>query len=233
MGLPNLGHSNIAKTLSNYVKIAGCPIGASIALDPSNTDNIQALTDLVTGMDCYEEANVDFIEINLSCPIVKNLTSSESDVNKDANKDSNIDTKTAEQLNFISENFLKKRNRNLPVIIKFSNDINPNTLTELVDLLIDLDFDGINIGNTSTEYDRYAELMNKDDVKNYKNFTTSIGGGLSGKILKNNSLEKCSIASKHIGSKSLRKEFHLIRTGGIENIDDLKASAENGIILNQ
>mgnify|MGYP005857294031 CR=1 FL=1 len=49
MGLPNPGHLDVAKKLSNLTKVQGCPVGASLSLDIGIDDDI-ALNNLVEGL---------------------------------------------------------------------------------------------------------------------------------------------------------------------------------------
>ena len=219
MGLPNKSHHNVAKKLSEYNKISGCPIGVSLAFDPDVNNNEEKIRGLIEGLEMYDKAGVDFIEVNFSCPNV----ASHSDVS-----DSNDI-----ELSQISERFLKKRSRNLPVIAKYSNDISPEIINKTIDNLIDLGYDGINIGNTSTNYRLHIDQIHRSDIKNYRLFTERVGGGLSGSVLKQNSLELCKLAVSHIKTRSLTKEFHCIRTGGIDCGEDILLSQSAGVYLNQ
>ena len=220
MGLPNYGHHFVAKKISEIQKIKNCPIGVSISESPDNAEEIQKIKEVVEGIKLYEKAKVDFIELNLSCPNVQHSGNS-------------IDSFMVDKLTYLSDNFLKNRNRNLPLIVKFSNDINENELCAVIDTLIDLEFDGINIGNTSTRYEHYLPAIHPKDIHNYQKFTTIFGGGLSGEILKNNSLHLSKLAVEHINSKNINKEFNVVRTGGISSSEDIKISQQAGIQLNQ
>ncbi len=222
MGLPNDGHLNVAKKISNISKIKGCPVGASLSLDVEIDENI-ALVNLLQGFKAYEKANVDFLELNESCPNV----SHSSDLKY------NLDENLINRLEYISDNFLKSRTKNLPVIVKLSTDTDLDLLPKLIDLLIDLEFDGINFGNTSTDYKNFEQFCNIKDKKNFEYFHKIFGGGLSGKFLKNKSLLLCKNAINYLNSKSLRKEFNIIRTGGIESYSDIIESRAIGVKLNQ
>ena len=102
-----------------------------------------------------------------------------------------------------------------------------------MDIIIELGFDGINFGNTSTDYLYCKNKLNPNDIKNFDYFVKNFGGGVSGYPLKEKSLLLASEAAIYINSKNLSKEFHVIRTGGIENINDLNESEKSGISLNQ
>lgn len=226
MGLPNNGHQDLKSKIDKIVKIEGCPIGVSLSADPEDTltDKLNGLLD---GLLLFENSQVDFIEINESCP---NVVGHNSNANP-------LDDELLERLHFISDKFLKKRKRNLPVILKFSNDTNPELIPELIKLLIDLEFDGINIGNTSTNYNLYKDYVSMEELNSYKYFTQTYGGGLSGSCLKEISLKLSKIAvqtrNEILQSNNNKKEFHIIRTGGIEGYNDIMQSLDSGISLVQ
>lgn len=222
MGLPNEGHPVVAKRLSQIEKQKGCPVGASIAADSGMNPN-EILSGILEGFELYDRAGVDFIELNESCPNVEHHSSTHNI----------IDTDISSRLVFISEKYLKKRKRNLPVIVKFSNDIETEAIPALIDLLIDLGYDGINIGNTSTRYEYYKKYVSSDDIKNYDYFTTTFGGGLSGKILKENSFEKSKYAAEYISRKNISREFYVVRTGGVCSAMDIIQSQQSGVKLFQ
>lgn len=243
MGLPNNGHKDLKSKIDKINKIYGCPIGVSLSADPEDT-LFDKLKGLLEGLLIFENSQVDFLEINESCP---NVVGHNSNNNP-------LDDELLERLKFISDNFLKKRKRNLPVILKFSNDTNPELVPDLVKLLIDLEFDGINIGNTSTNYKQYQDFVKMEELNSYKYFTQTYGGGLSGSCLKETSLKLSKIAVKtlndikelsinekdnlnyhqyHQQHQQHHKEFHIIRTGGVEGYKDIKESLDAGISLVQ
>jgi dihydroorotate dehydrogenase len=224
MGLPNYGHSHVANKISKIQKFKNCAIGISIAENPVPKNELKTIKEVIEGIKLYEKAGVDFIEVNLSCPNVIHNTCSNSNV---------IDTATIDKLTYLSRNFLKQRNRNLPLLVKYSNDITDEELFAVIEILIDLGFDGINIGNTSTKYEHYLRSIHTKDISNYKKFTQTFGGGLSGKILKENSLHISKLAVEYINKKNINQEFNVIRTGGIETAEDIINSKNAGIKLNQ
>ncbi len=224
MGLPNPGHADIANKLAKINKIKGCPIGASISSD-NGDDELQNLQGVVLGFKLYDKANVDFIELNESCPNVKH-TNGEVD-------SSGLDKHLIERLEYVSKNYLSHRLRNLPVIVKFSNDTDINLVPKLIDLLIDLGFNGINFGNTSTAYQAKRNQIKSKDLALFDYFTNTFGGGMSGNILKEDSLKLCTKAVKYLKTKTFEDEFHIIRTGGVENHSDIIAGLNNEIKLNQ
>lgn len=231
MGLPNIGHFEVAKKLSKIEKLKNCPIGISIASNPDLDNEEQKLQGVLEGFQMFEKANVDFIELNSSCPnVAKDKFADNAPENLECNK---LKPSLVKELTFFSENFLKKRTKNLPVIVKYSNDVQAEILPQLIDLLIELGFDGIVIGNTSTAYDSYVSYFTGYDKILFHYFTSKYGGGLSGEVLKDRSLFLSKIAAAHINKKNLSKEFHCIRTGGISSYEDIVASKGAGILLNQ
>jgi dihydroorotate dehydrogenase len=225
MGLPNEGHAIVAKRLSQIGHKKNCPIGASLAADTGLSEK-DTMDGLIDGLKMYDQAAVCFIEINESCP------NTEHEPNCKINS-SGLDESMISRLEQISKRYLEKRDRQLPVIVKFSNDTLKSQIEPMLDLLIDLKFDGINLGNTSTKYEDYGKFIDKSEKKIFNYFTQNFGGGLSGKFLKDNSFELAKSASDYLKTKKLSHEFNIIRTGGIENADDIKKSEEAGIALNQ
>lgn len=223
MGLPNDGHQKIANVLSKIDKKKGCPIGISISSDPEIEEN-EALKNLISGFNIFDKANVDFIELNESCPNVSH---------HNCDTTGGIDEGLIKRLEFLSENFLKKRNRNLPVIVKFSVETELNQIPTLVKILVDLGFDGVNFGNTAKIYSNYISDIDETELNSYRIFTEQFGGGLSGNPLKNLSLECCKIAIEERNKIKLKSEFGIIRTGGIETKSDLIESNKIGVDLNQ
>ncbi|HPD32845.1 MAG TPA: hypothetical protein P5545_00535 [Bacteroidota bacterium] len=224
LGLPNTGFDEVANRVQHIEKHTGCPIGVSIAADPI-AKGLDALQGVLRGFEIFSNTQADFIELNESCPNVPHEHSQ--------NSNSIIDEKLIERLEWISSNFLKKKSRLLPVIVKFSVDTNYEQVPELVRLLVDLGYDGINFGNTSTDYEYYSQFLKGREKSNFQYFTQKFGGGFSGELLKNRSLELCKIAKQSLTELYPKDEFIVIRTGGISTKEDFKASLENSISLNQ
>jgi dihydroorotate dehydrogenase len=223
MGLPNPGHSLVANKLSQYDKILGCPIGASIASDPL-ANEMDAIGGLIAGLQQYEKAGVDFIEINESCPNVPSHSNTDHGT---------LDKGLINRLESISRSYLSKRNRNLPVIVKLSVDTSESNIPDIIDLLLDLGYDGINLGNTSTKYDTIKSNVNYHEQKLFDHFTHTFGGGVSGSALKGMSLSLCKVATDHLKTKQTKQEFHIIRTGGIESSEDIEQTQKIGVSLSQ
>ena len=216
LGLPNLGDEILSKKVFTQKKIEGCPIGWSVMRSPDFSME-EAQEKLVRSLFLYQKnTQVDFIEINESCPNVKSSSH-------------NI----LARMDFIAEQFLKKRNRHLPVIVKLSNDISENSLIEILHSMIKLGFDGVNLGNTSTDYEALKEQIEDGDLKLYEFFTKQFGGGVGGHVLKSKSLHLSKIAVNELKKINTKREFHIIRTGGIENFEDIKESMDIGVSMNQ
>lgn len=221
LGLPNSGHEVVAKRISKIEKVKNCPIGASLSYDAGDTKEI-ALKNMVLGLQMYEKAGVDFIEINESCPNVEGKS-----------VENNLEPALIDRLEYISQHFITKLNRNLPIIVKLSNDTNINQVESLIKILIDLNYSGANFGNTSTRYKELESFISMKEKHHYYYFYNNFGGGISGEPLKKTSLELSERAVKTVNSISPQREFHIIRTGGISAINDLNQSLNAGIKLNQ
>lgn len=224
LGLPNDGHAVLAGKIRKIEKFKGCPIGISVSSDPDEK-GVEALKSLTEGMQMFVSANVDFIELNESCPNVSHHNCSTNE--------NGLDTEMLLRLEYVNKNFLIKRNKNVPVIVKYSVDTNPDLLQFLIPLLIDYGFDGINLGNTSIDYDEFAKRIKPEEVKAFEFFTQNFGGGVSGNLIKQKSLNLTKTAYSILKKHNLKKEFHIIRTGGIMDKNDLFESKNAGASINQ
>jgi dihydroorotate dehydrogenase len=220
LGLPNPGHAVVAKRFAGLEKVAGCPAGASLTADPDPSLAVEEkLAGLAAGMRLYEEAGADFLEINESCP---NTEAGAEDFGH-----------LEARLRHVAAEFLSRRRRNLPVVVKFSNDTEIAQVPKLLGLLVELGYDGVNFGNTSTAYRALEPAIDVRDRPLYDYFTATFGGGVSGRPLRGLSLELCRAALAEVGRLAPAREFHVWRTGGIESAADVAASAAIGVRLNQ
>ncbi|MCH9647381.1 MAG: hypothetical protein K0U98_04020 [Deltaproteobacteria bacterium] len=217
LGLPNHGHRRVAERLSQLEKVEGCPVGASLTADPEGTEE-ERLEGLVEGMKLYAEAGVDFLEINESCPNTEQGASAEGELFR--------------RLDTVRRRFLEHRDRTLPVVVKFSNDTAIDQLPALMDMLLSLEFDGVNFGNTSTRYDHWRSSIDRSDRPLFDSFRRSFGGGFSGRPLKAVSLGLAERAAHYCQERSTGTEFHVLRTGGVETLEDLTSSQQAGVALN-
>jgi dihydroorotate dehydrogenase len=136
------------------------------------------------------------------------------------------------RLKRIAIEFLAKRRRHLPVVVKLSHNLSENSLEELLTILIKLKYDGVNIGNSSPLYSEIRAHIDPLDYPMFDYFTTTFGGGVSGRVLKERTLSLCTRAVEIVQTLKPAHEFHVIRTGGIENYQDLEASVQAGISFN-
>ncbi len=218
LGLPNDGDEINSKRAFALKKIENCPVGWSIMGSP-DLQGKDKLKHLIDGIKLYEKAGVDFIEINESCPNTLNGRPQDDDL--------------AKRLIYIKDNFLDQRSRRIPIIVKFSNDTEIRQLPILLDILFALGYDGVNFGNTSIAYYKRREKIIESERKLYDFFTRTFGGGVSGRSLKESSLELASRAVEYKRAGAPSQEFHVIRTGGIESWSDIQDSERAGIWLNQ
>ncbi len=234
MGLPNEGCEIVAKRLSMLSKKRGCPIGISLAASPNQEESL-AMQGLIEGLKMFDKAGVDFIEINESCPNVTHNTSI-SEKELDAGEEilsKSIDISLMRRLEHINDKFLKNRRRNLPVILKLSTDIDRKTLVALLDIMLAMNYDGVNLGNTSTDYNACRTMIDKSEHRVFDYFVETFGGGISGAPLKQKSFDLSSFAAEYLKHYPPNREFNVIRTGGIERYEDITASQERGIVLFQ
>lgn len=220
LGLPNLGHRVVADRLADLVRHEGFPIGASVAAPAEDADDEgQRLGFEVAGLQLYEAAGVDFLEINESCPNTEDDTHG-------------VDA-LRQRLVYLRDGFLQRRQRPLPVLVKFSCDTELARVPELVQMLVDLGFDGVNFGNTSIAYKALRPVIARPERGLYDHFVSRFGGGVSGRPLKQRSLDLASAAVAHLRAQPAEQEFHVVRTGGIEGARDISGSRQAGVRLNQ
>jgi dihydroorotate dehydrogenase len=218
MGLPNEGDYVVSRRMRDLKRVEGCPIGVSVTASP-DLQGEEKLYALVKGMGMYQEAGIDFIEMNESCP-----NTGHGRLQDDA---------LSQRLLYVKNKFLDSRSKRPPVIVKFSNDTPSEQVPELVNLLIAYGFDGVNFGNTSINYAKRREKIARRERRMFDYFTSTFGGGVSGEPLKEDSLALCEAAVKQIKILEPAHEFNVVRTGGITDAADIQASVRAGVLLNQ
>ncbi|MCP3957352.1 MAG: hypothetical protein GY719_05825 [bacterium] len=220
LGLPNVGHRAVARRLKRVQRRLGCPVGVSAAIcpDPRLGDEVK-LEQLTAALELYEAVGVDFLEINESCP-------------NTADDPGGLEEMRS-RLATLAERFLARRQRPLPVIVKLSCDTAEDDVSAVVKSLVELGYDGVNFGNTSVDYPRHRAQLEDAETALYDYFTRAFGGGVSGRPLKEDSLRLVSAAAEHLGNHPPEQEFHIIRTGGIEDAEDVRRSLEAGASLCQ
>ena len=224
LGLPNEGDEAVAARLARVAegeRREGCPVGASTAaVEGPGLSEDEAVPALVRALELYERAGVDFLEVNESCPNTGEARPLEEQW-RDLDR----------RLERVAESFLAHRRRPLPVIVKFSVDTDPVQVPQLVDRLVGLGFDGVDFGNTSTDYAGLRGKIAAPERRLFVHFTGRYGGGVSGRPLNERSLGLARAAAEHLRSHPSGREFHVIRTGGIETGRDLAASLAGGASL--
>ena len=216
LGLPNLGDQVLAQINITTNKIKNCPIGWSVMRSPDYNES-EGLAKLIESLWMYHNhPQIDFIEINESCPNIKIGGGS-----------------IIPRLQIIAREFLDKRTRKLPVVVKLSTDLTLDGLAPILEELIRLKFDGINLGNTSIDYANIKPQLNSKDIQTFDYFTQNFGGGVSGLPLKNKSLQLCAEAADLLNKFKPNHEFHIIRSGGIDSLADIEESRAHGTSFNQ
>lgn len=217
LGLPNNGDWE-NHYMTSKGRILSTPVGWSVMGSPDH-EGQEKLKGLVESMKLYNLGGVDFLEINESCPNTSHGKPQDDDI--------------VNRLRYIKENFLDLRKRRLPVIVKFSNDTEIAQIPELLDLLFEFGYDGVNFGNTSTDYKKRRRMIHPEERKLFDYFSKTFGGGVSGAPLRDSSLELATAAVEYMRDGPPTYEFHVIRTGGIETLQDIAESENAGISLNQ
>ena len=186
LGLPNDGHAAVAERLARVVRderVDGCPVGASLAASPGeDRGRASQIAGLLDGLKRYADAGVDFLEINESCP------NTEDAGREPVRQDPLADLRR--RLEQIAEGFLAGRlGPQAAVLVKLSVDTDPGQVPALVALLRELGFAGIDLGNTSTAYAARRGAIAPPERRLYDRFALRFGGGVSGRPLKETSLE--------------------------------------------
>jgi len=205
LGLPNPGIEKVLHDIPG--RREGFPIGISLASE--------SLEDLVTCLKLCEKAGIDFVEINESCPNIKYAG------------------ELTKRLEYLGREFLSRRAKRMPIVVKFSNDLQMEQIPDVLDVLIVYRADGINLGNSSTNYDGLRNKIHTGELKLFDHYTKNFRGGVSGRLLKDNSLQISAVAAEYLKAIPLEREFHVIRTGGIESRQDIEESNKSGISANE
>lgn len=230
LGLPNDGEEAVAARIAEVVRSErreGCPVGVSTAAVDGGGEG-EELTRLLRGLKRFEDAGADFLEINESCPNTGDGAGGREATPADL----------ARRLERIAEGFLARRERPLPVIVKFSVDTAPERVPGLVDTLVELGFDGVDFGNTSTDYAGLRDAVDPAERRLYDHFTGRFGGGVSGRPLRARSLALARAAADRarqvapvVPMAKNERRFHVVRTGGVETGADLAATESAGVAL--
>lgn len=220
MGLPNPGLDAIISKLQAQNHPRNCPLGVSV-VPSAGLESEDEVTDMAETIIRLVDHGVDFFEVNVSCP----NTAQRLDLN----------STLAPRLESLKDAISQRSGGDIkqPLIVKLSTDTNPIQIPELIDLLVKFNYSGINLGNTSTNYITHSTAIDPAELPLYLWYTNTFGGGLSGRPLKDASLELTTAAAKYLRMNPPKHEFHIIRTGGIENPKDLEDSLGAGASLVQ
>lgn len=221
MGLPNAGHAEIAAKLAKVKHVPGCPMGISVSAEPGLDERV-ATAELIEGMRRFDDAGVDYIELNESCPNVPGHEHHDD-----------LDPGLLRRLDAVAGEFLQRRGRRLPVVVKLSTDTSLDQIPSLVQALVERGFDGMILGNTSTRYAELRPHVHAKDLAMFDYFTSRYGGGVSGALLTSSSLASCSAAMQAVRLLAPSQEFHVIRCGGVMTEHDIEDSRRIGVLLNQ
>ena len=121
----------------------------------------------------------------------------------------------------------------MPVIVKLSTDTGNDVLKQILDVLFAKGYDGINLGNTSTDYALTRKNIQPNELDLYDYYTSNFAGGIGGASLRDKSLNLCHNAIEYQKTINPDYEFHVIRSGGVFDLEDIIASDAIGVSMNQ
>ncbi len=198
LGFNNKGLDKVVKNLDKKREII---IGANIGKNffTKNEDAYKDYLKCLNGLNKY----VDYFAINISSPNTKGL--------RDFHDKSLLGPFLKKLINANN-----KMTKPKPMLLKISPDLDNTQLDDIIQLVIDLNIDGVIATNTTTSRDG---LMSK-----YKEET----GGLSGMLLK----EKSNLIISYL-RKKLGNNIPIIGVGGIMSPQDAIEKFESGADLVQ
>lgn len=203
LGLNNDGVQIISRRLSRLRQTdIGIPLGINIAKthDPS-IQGKDAIEDYKTSFDLLRDFG-DYITINISCPNTREGKTFEDPEALDLLLDA---------LNIAKDSMLP------PVFVKFSSDLNTETLKELISVCEEHKVSGYVACNTSS---------GREGLTTQRKILDQIGnGGLSGEAIRKRSTEIIRQIRQHSSSRKV-----IIGAGGVANgkdaIEKLRAGAD-------
>lgn len=201
MGLNNNGARSVIRSMERSTII---PVGVNIA--KTHDDSITGDAAIRDYAYSYSEAvkTADYITINISCP-------------------NTADGRTFEEpvaLEALLMAIFNENERNVPTLVKFSPDLSPDQLGQLVSICEEFQIDGYAACNTSS---------NRDNLTTIKQKIEAIGrGGLSGKPIFEKSLSTIKQIREIIGP-----EKPIIGIGGIHSFESALQMLEAGANLLQ
>jgi len=191
MGLNNDGVEKISARVEKQIGKANknkFAVGISVAETPgiAETNRLQDL--LETFSIAYKAA--DYLEVNVSCP---NTGEDRLD----------LDTYFMKEIFSEIENFRKNASCRKAVYAKLSPDLTDKQLLSLLDLLAQFGVNGIILGNTYPSEKLFFSLPALNEK--------GTSGGVSGRVIYENTFKKTVLAKKHF------PKFSLVACGGIDH----------------
>jgi len=201
MGLNNRGARTVIRSME---RSAVMPVGVNIAkTHDSSISGDAAIRDY---QQSYKEAEktADYITVNISCPNTSDGRTFEEPTSLEA----------------LLLAFPDAEEREVPTVIKFSPDLSPNTLKQLIEICEEFQIDGYAAGNTSSK---------RENLSTDKQKIEAIGkGGLSGQPIFEKSLSTVKQIRKHIGPGK-----PIIGVGGIHSFETALQMLQAGADLLQ
>jgi dihydroorotate dehydrogenase len=117
--------------------------------------------------------------------------------------------------------------------VKLGLDLPVERLLQLLELLPELGYDGIVLGNTSTAHEVLLPQIAPSERRAYNAFWQRIGGGVSGRPLRPLRQELLRQARTWLQLHPPQREFHLVAVGGIATPQELAAALSGGAALAQ
>lgn len=205
MGLPSKGYHSALEAIRSFrerYQPRDFPIGISVMGHPlqEGQEKIDGVCEVISAA----AADVDFIEINESCP--------------------NVSGHDSEGLKKRIAAIAQARNSSgspVPLVVKFGSVTNA---AEIVAILEENGIEGITAVNTQTDYATLGPQLDPRDKKVFDYYTTNHKGGLSGPVINSKSFETARQIAAAIAEHN--SKLCLIHVGGIETRDDIAASRE-------
>jgi dihydroorotate dehydrogenase len=203
MGLNNDGIEKISARVEKQIGKANknkFAVGISVAETPGIAEENRRQDLLETFSIAYKAA--DYLEVNVSCP---NTGEERLD----------LDTCFMKEIFFEIENFRKNAPCRKAVYAKLSPDLTDKQLLSLLDLLAQFGVNGIILGNTypSDKLSYSLPALNEKGTS----------GGISGRVIYENTFKKAVLAKKHFPN------FSLVACGGIDHGLKVKDLLSEGV----
>lgn len=202
LGFPNVGAQQVAANLrrARYDGVLGVNIGknASTPLESASEDFVYCLQALSN--------HADYIAINISSPNTASLRELHSQ-----NRLGPLLERLAEERSSIS----RRRERQLPLVLKISPDLDSVSVARVGRLVVDSGWDGLIATNTTVHRHSRNELLAQ-------------AGGLSGQPLHELTLRVVRLLREAVGP-----QFPIIGVGGIDSSAKAKAMCAAGADLIQ